>query len=99
MGLGFGLGKLLIIGLLLAAFSGNILAVRSEVELKPAGYIGNKESLKFHRPDCPFAQMMAKFRRQYFCNRKVASEAGMKACRYCLPGIRLRVKARLLHAP
>lgn len=99
MKLRFALDELLVMGILLTVLSGSVSPVLCASDMFPAGYIGNKESLKFHRLDCPFARIMARFRRQYFCNRKTAKEAGMKACRYCLPGVRLRVKARLLHVP
>lgn len=48
-------------------------------------YVGNRFSHKFHRPSCPFAQLMSGGNVEYFCYRKQAIEQGFKPCRYCLP--------------
>lgn len=69
---------------------------RSCEDDNPVKYIGNLESLKFHRPLCPYALVMAKFRACRFHSRQAAVDAGMRPCRYCLPRVWKRVKAKLL---
>ncbi len=48
-------------------------------------YLGNKESLKFHRFSCPYAICMSRCRRKYFFYRLDAIKADYSPCRYCLP--------------
>lgn len=48
-------------------------------------YLGNKESLKFHRFSCPYAMCMSRRKHKYFCYRLEAIKADYSPCRYCLP--------------
>lgn len=56
-------------------------------------YIGNIESMKFHRPWCKYAQIMNPKRAKLFHYRKDAIEAKMQPCRFCLPPVQKKVKA------
>jgi len=44
-------------------------------------YIGNKNSKKFHRPDCRY--LPAEHNRVYFKTREEAVEAGYVSCKVC----------------
>lgn len=59
-------------------------------------YIGNSSSNKFHRPWCPFEQVMRARRAVFFHSRKEAISAQFSPCHYCLPPIVMRVKCVLL---
>ena len=48
-------------------------------------YLGNKESLKFHRLSCPYALCMSRRKRKFFFYRLEAIKADYIPCRYCLP--------------
>jgi hypothetical protein len=56
-------------------------------------YWGNKQSLKFHRPRCPFYRVMAEARRIPFHFRKDAISSGYMPCNYCLPQTWTTVRA------
>ena len=62
----------------------------------PVKYIGNRESLKFHRPSCPYARIMAHSKRVQFFFRSQAVACGHIPCRYCLPPVWKVVRGRLL---
>ncbi|MBI9084315.1 MAG: thermonuclease family protein [Desulfobacterales bacterium] len=47
-------------------------------------YIGNRNSRRFHRPDCPFAQRITGKNRVSFTSRYTAFYAGYAPCRACL---------------
>ena len=59
-------------------------------------YIGNSVSGKFHRPWCPFEQVMNAHKAVFFHFRRDAIQAGFVPCRYCLPPFVKRVKCVLL---
>jgi hypothetical protein len=59
-------------------------------------YIGNCVSGKFHRPWCPFEQVMNCHKAVFFRFRREAFESGFIPCRYCLPPIVKRVRCVLL---
>lgn len=48
-------------------------------------YIGNKNSRKFHRPDCQWAQKIAPYNWVYFKTRDEANSAGYVPCKVCKP--------------
>jgi micrococcal nuclease len=51
----------------------------------PAGYIGNANSKKFHRPDCEWAAKIAPRNRVEFRSREEALEQGYEPCKVCQP--------------
>lgn len=56
-----------------------------QAEITPI-YIGNKNTKKFHRPDCPsVSQMEEKNRVKLNCTRDEAVDEGYVACARCLP--------------
>ncbi|WP_435374065.1 Ada metal-binding domain-containing protein [Desulfofundulus salinus] len=48
-------------------------------------YIGNKNSKKFHRPDCRWAAEIAPHNRVEFKSREEAVAAGYVPCKVCRP--------------
>lgn len=60
-------------------------------------YVGNSFSKKFHRPWCPFEQVMNANKAVFFRYRWHAIEAGFKPCRYCLPAVVKQVRCVLLN--
>lgn len=48
-------------------------------------YIGNKNSKKFHFPDCQWAEKIAPGNRVYFKSREEAIKAGYEPCKVCKP--------------
>lgn len=48
-------------------------------------YIGNKNSLRFHRPNCEGAAKMSKKNKLYFKNKKEAYWNGYAPCKKCNP--------------
>jgi micrococcal nuclease len=48
-------------------------------------YVGNRKSLQFHRPSCPYGKMMSKSNRIFFKSRSDACKAGFCRCKKCLP--------------
>jgi micrococcal nuclease len=50
-----------------------------------ASYIGNKNSKKFHLPDCQWAEKIAPGNRVYFKSRDEAIKAGYEPCKVCKP--------------
>jgi micrococcal nuclease len=48
-------------------------------------YLGNTNSHRFHRLDCPFGQQTAKHNRQRFSSLYAAFYAGFAPCRRCSP--------------
>lgn len=62
----------------------------------PVKYVGNTDSLKFHRPSCPFAQVMYRRRRLDFHFRHEAIERGFSPCCWCLPKRWKHLEGRLL---
>ena len=60
-------------------------------------YIGNIESMKFHRESCEFARIMAASRRVGFQFRQQAIDAGMKPCNWCQPQWWTRVEGRIIY--
>jgi micrococcal nuclease len=50
-----------------------------------ASYIGNKNSKKFHFPDCQWAKKIAPGNRVYFKSREEAIKAGYEPCKVCKP--------------
>ena len=47
--------------------------------------IGNRRSLRFHRPDCTNAKKMSKKNREHFASAYAAFYAGYAPARNCLP--------------
>ncbi|MBX9695607.1 MAG: hypothetical protein K2Z81_24700 [Cyanobacteria bacterium] len=60
-------------------------------------YIGNNFSQKFHRPKCPFAEVMRHSRRVYCRFRCDAVALGYRPCKYCLPQRWTTVRAQILN--
>ncbi len=48
-------------------------------------YLGNKNSLRLHRPNCPLAARMARANRVRFTSLKEAYSQGYSPCRSCKP--------------
>ena len=51
----------------------------------PSGYIGNRNSMIFHRRICKYGKKMRQKHRVEFSTRKQALTAGYRACRVCKP--------------
>ncbi len=60
-------------------------AVVAPVVPSSGGYIGNKNSKKFHRSDCQWAQKIAAHNRVVFRSREEAIKAGYVPCKVCRP--------------
>lgn len=52
---------------------------------KSASYIGNKNTKKFHLPDCQWAEKIARGNRVYLKSRDEAIKAGYVPCKVCRP--------------
>jgi len=50
-----------------------------------SGYVGNSRTLKFHRPDCVWAQRISPANRVYFQTREEAIQQGYIPCKVCNP--------------
>ena len=48
-------------------------------------YVGNRKSLRFHRPSCPYGKKMSKSNRIIFKSRSDACKEGFCRCKKCLP--------------
>ena len=48
-------------------------------------YVGNRKSLRFHRPSCPYGKKMSKSNRVIFKSRSDACKEGFCRCKKCLP--------------
>ncbi|MGB9712239.1 MAG: thermonuclease family protein [Dissulfurimicrobium sp.] len=48
-------------------------------------YIGNRASMRFHRPSCPYGRQTSKLHTMIFYSREEAFKAGYCPCRRCLP--------------
>jgi len=48
-------------------------------------YVGNRKSLRFHRPSCPYGKKISKSNRIIFKSRSDACKAGFCRCKKCLP--------------
>ena len=48
-------------------------------------YVGNRQSLRFHRPSCPYGKKMSKSNRVIFKSRSDACKEGFCRCKKCLP--------------
>jgi len=60
-------------------------------------FVGNIESMKYHRADCEFARLMRRRKRIRFHDDSAAAFAGMKPCNWCLPRWSTRVEGRLVN--
>lgn len=60
-------------------------------------YEGNIESRKFHQKSCPYARVMAPFRKTKIETFDQAVAQGFSACRFCLAPYELSVEARIIH--
>ncbi len=76
----------------LTALEKRVGALEGETKAKPtpaipspSGYIGNARSLKFHRPDCEWAQKTAPQNRVVFKSRDEAIKQGYQPCKVCQP--------------
>lgn len=49
----------------------------------PQTYVGNRRSLRFHRPACPLGQRIAAANRSWFADRRDAFWRGYAPCRRC----------------
>ncbi len=54
-------------------------------EKAESSYVGNRNSLRVHRPECPFAKKMAPANRVRFESLKQAYSQGYSPCRSCKP--------------
>ncbi len=61
-----------------------------------SNFIGNIESMKFHRPECEFARAMAKHRQICFEQKEKARQAGMTPCNWCFPSWSKAVAGKLI---
>ena len=50
-----------------------------------AYYIGNRQSMRFHRPSCPYGKKTSKSNRVIFKSRNDACKEGFCRCKKCLP--------------
>ena len=48
-------------------------------------YVGNRQSLRFHRPSCPYGKKISKSNRIIFKYRSDACKEGFCRCKKCLP--------------
>ncbi|MCD4755293.1 MAG: thermonuclease family protein [Deltaproteobacteria bacterium] len=48
-------------------------------------YVGNRQSLRFHRPSCPYGKKTSKTNRIIFKSRSDACKEGFCRCKKCLP--------------
>jgi len=48
-------------------------------------YVGNRKTLRFHRPSCPYGKKMSKSNRVIFKSRSDACKEGFCRCKKCLP--------------
>jgi endonuclease YncB( thermonuclease family) len=48
-------------------------------------YVGNRKSMRFHRPSCPYGKKISKSNRIIFKSRFDACKAGFCRCKKCLP--------------
>ena len=62
-------------------------------------YLGNIDSMKYHKTFCEYAKMINPCRRILFDSRAKAIEAGMNPCNWCMPGWVLTVQGKLLSGP
>jgi micrococcal nuclease len=75
--------------ILLAAQKEAMAAARGLWQKQPQAqetdYVGNSQSRRVHRPDCPLAAGMARAHRVRFTSLQEAYEQGYTPCRYCQP--------------
>jgi hypothetical protein len=50
-----------------------------------AYYVGNLQSMRFHRPSCPYGKKTSKSNRVIFKSRNDACKEGFCRCKKCLP--------------
>lgn len=48
-------------------------------------YVGNRKTLRFHRPSCPYGKKICKSNRVIFKSRSDACKEGFCRCKKCLP--------------
>jgi hypothetical protein len=48
-------------------------------------YIGNRQTLKFHLPDCEWAKKISPKNRVYFKSKSEALKRGYQPCKVCRP--------------
>lgn len=63
---------------------------------RAVNFIGNIDSMKFHKTDCEFARVMARRRQVSFEELPKAVQAGMSPCNWCFPKWSLTVEGKLL---
>lgn len=78
-------------------FSKRLLAIQREAidagrgiwSIPPARpepyYVGNRKTLRFHRPSCPYGKKISKSNRVIFKSRSDACKVGFCRCKKCLP--------------
>lgn len=79
-----------------AMAAGNGLWARLSTTEGPV--VGNRRSLRFHRPDCPNALKMSSRNRKTFSSVRDAFHAGYAPAKNCLPPTRL-FRSGLTHTP
>ncbi len=63
-----------------------IQSAESAAPVSPeAAYIGNANTMKFHRPDCPSVSQMADHNKIYLYSREEAVSQGYEPCKRCNP--------------
>jgi len=55
----------------------------AQSEPQTGGYVGNSNSMKFHRADCPWAAKIAPANRVVFKSREEAVAGGYQPCKVC----------------
>lgn len=63
---------------------------------KDPHFLGNVDSMKFHKYECPYAKVMAAHRRIVFSKMSEACYAGMSPCNWCMPRWSAHVEGRLI---
>lgn len=59
-------------------------------------YVGNRQTLKFHRLTCPYRLIMREKLEKNFACRSAATNENFRPCRYCLPPFWKKVKGKVL---
>jgi micrococcal nuclease len=53
----------------------------------PGPFLANLHSMRFHRPDCPFARHIANGNQRVFRNARDVFYEGFAPCKRCIPGV------------
>ncbi len=60
-------------------------AMHGDKAMSKAAFVGNKNSMMFHKSDCPMAEKMKAENLANFATKEEAEKAGYKACAKCFP--------------